>query len=259
MSVGTFSVASATDHFISTSRCAQAEHLPRHRLQGWVLAGKNQASSHRIPIFIVEIYFIGFLGAFNKSIFFRLDRICEDCYSLFREVELHTLCKWVLLRKKEDNKEKKFTFLFYDLTLFVEQKKPNFLRFKGARSLSTSSIYWHKFLVYKHNTINDIIHISRGPPGKPPGIWVFNFSSLNPDREEEENARKKSLIKSCLHSWPTYKICFLTLHINFTIHIYLCQEWLSICSGRVPPSFRKKGREAEGITKREDLLLSTDL
>ncbi|XP_070491555.1 ion transport peptide [Chironomus tepperi] len=32
-------------------------------------------------------------GVFNKSIFFRLDRICEDCYSLFREVELHALCK----------------------------------------------------------------------------------------------------------------------------------------------------------------------
>lgn len=39
--------------------------------------------------------FLAFLGVFNKSIFFRLDRICEDCYSLFREVELHSLCKWV--------------------------------------------------------------------------------------------------------------------------------------------------------------------
>ncbi|CAO1407903.1 unnamed protein product [Diamesa serratosioi] len=32
-------------------------------------------------------------GVFNKSIFFRLDRICEDCYSLFREPSLHSLCK----------------------------------------------------------------------------------------------------------------------------------------------------------------------
>lgn len=32
-------------------------------------------------------------GVFNKSIFYRLDRICEDCYSLFREPELHSLCK----------------------------------------------------------------------------------------------------------------------------------------------------------------------
>lgn len=39
------------------------------------------------------------LGVFNKSIFFRLDRICEDCYSLFREVELHSLCKWVSCSK----------------------------------------------------------------------------------------------------------------------------------------------------------------
>lgn len=43
---------------------------------------------HHIPVFCI-------LGVFNKSIFFRLDRICEDCYSLFREVELHSLCKWV--------------------------------------------------------------------------------------------------------------------------------------------------------------------
>lgn len=32
-------------------------------------------------------------GVYNKSIFFRLDRICEDCYNLFREPQLHTLCK----------------------------------------------------------------------------------------------------------------------------------------------------------------------
>lgn len=32
-------------------------------------------------------------GQFNKSIFFRLDRICEDCYALFREPQLHSLCK----------------------------------------------------------------------------------------------------------------------------------------------------------------------
>uniref|UniRef100_A0A336LXM0 CSON007572 protein n=1 Tax=Culicoides sonorensis TaxID=179676 RepID=A0A336LXM0_CULSO len=32
-------------------------------------------------------------GVYNKSIFFRLDRVCDDCYSLFREPQLHTLCK----------------------------------------------------------------------------------------------------------------------------------------------------------------------
>ncbi|XP_063700006.1 CHH-like protein isoform X2 [Culicoides brevitarsis] len=32
-------------------------------------------------------------GTFNKSIFYRLDRVCDDCYSLFREPQLHTLCK----------------------------------------------------------------------------------------------------------------------------------------------------------------------
>lgn len=34
-------------------------------------------------------------GTYNKSYFFRLDRICEDCYSLFREPQLLTMCKYV--------------------------------------------------------------------------------------------------------------------------------------------------------------------
>ncbi|XP_051175036.1 ion transport peptide isoform X2 [Leptopilina boulardi] len=32
-------------------------------------------------------------GVYDKSLFARLDRICEDCYNLFREPQLHLLCK----------------------------------------------------------------------------------------------------------------------------------------------------------------------
>ncbi|XP_055379661.1 ion transport peptide-like isoform X1 [Condylostylus longicornis] len=32
-------------------------------------------------------------GTFNKALFYRLDRICEDCYQLFRETTVHRLCK----------------------------------------------------------------------------------------------------------------------------------------------------------------------
>lgn len=32
-------------------------------------------------------------GLYDKSIFARLDRICQDCYSLYREPELHSLCR----------------------------------------------------------------------------------------------------------------------------------------------------------------------
>lgn len=32
-------------------------------------------------------------GVYDRSIFARLDRICEDCYNLFREPQLHTLCR----------------------------------------------------------------------------------------------------------------------------------------------------------------------
>ena len=33
-------------------------------------------------------------GVYDKSIFARLDRICEDCYNLFREPQLHSLCRY---------------------------------------------------------------------------------------------------------------------------------------------------------------------
>lgn len=52
---------------------------------------------------LINKSFFSILGVFNKSIFFRLDRICEDCYSLFREVELHSLCKWVSCSNHSSN------------------------------------------------------------------------------------------------------------------------------------------------------------
>ncbi|CAH1115508.1 unnamed protein product [Psylliodes chrysocephalus] len=32
-------------------------------------------------------------GVYDKSIFARLDQICEDCYNLFREPPLYTMCR----------------------------------------------------------------------------------------------------------------------------------------------------------------------
>ncbi|KAJ8717466.1 hypothetical protein PYW08_005865 [Mythimna loreyi] len=32
-------------------------------------------------------------GVFDAAMFARLDRICDDCYNLFREPELYTLCR----------------------------------------------------------------------------------------------------------------------------------------------------------------------
>jgi len=33
-------------------------------------------------------------GVYDKTIFARLDRVCEDCYNLFREPQLHSLCRF---------------------------------------------------------------------------------------------------------------------------------------------------------------------
>lgn len=35
-------------------------------------------------------------GVYDAAIFARLDRICDDCYNLFREPQLYTLCRYVL-------------------------------------------------------------------------------------------------------------------------------------------------------------------
>jgi len=32
-------------------------------------------------------------GVYDKGIFARLDRICDDCYNLYREPQLHSLCR----------------------------------------------------------------------------------------------------------------------------------------------------------------------
>lgn len=40
---------------------------------------------------------LGCKGVYDKSIFARLDRVCEDCYNLFREPTLHTLCRLIFI------------------------------------------------------------------------------------------------------------------------------------------------------------------
>ncbi|XP_011310177.1 ion transport peptide isoform X2 [Fopius arisanus] len=68
-------------------------------------------------------------GIYDKSIFARLDRICEDCYNLFREPQLHTLCRQDCFQTKyftsciqalllEDEKEK-----FLEMVEYLGRKK----------------------------------------------------------------------------------------------------------------------------------------
>lgn len=43
-----------------------------------------------------SFYDIQCKGVYDKSIFARVDRICEDCYNLYREPQLHSLCRYVI-------------------------------------------------------------------------------------------------------------------------------------------------------------------
>ena len=40
-----------------------------------------------------SFYDIQCKGIYDKTIFARVDQICEDCYNIFREPKLHTLCR----------------------------------------------------------------------------------------------------------------------------------------------------------------------
>ncbi|XP_026688868.1 ion transport peptide-like, partial [Diaphorina citri] len=50
----------------------------------------NQIAGH--PLSKRSFFDIQCKGVYDKSIFARLDRICEDCYDLFRAPQIHTLC-----------------------------------------------------------------------------------------------------------------------------------------------------------------------
>ncbi|GFQ81993.1 ion transport peptide-like [Trichonephila clavata] len=36
---------------------------------------------------------LGCMGVYDKAKFARLDRVCEECYQLFRESDVHTFCR----------------------------------------------------------------------------------------------------------------------------------------------------------------------
>ncbi|XP_011694345.1 PREDICTED: ion transport peptide-like isoform X3 [Wasmannia auropunctata] len=55
--------------------------------------GADAASLSGHPLGKRSFFDIQCKGVYDKSIFARLDRICEDCYNLFREPQLHMLCK----------------------------------------------------------------------------------------------------------------------------------------------------------------------
>ena len=36
---------------------------------------------------------LGCMGEYDKAKFARLDRVCEECYQMFREPDIHAMCR----------------------------------------------------------------------------------------------------------------------------------------------------------------------
>lgn len=60
---------------------------------------------------------LGCLGVYDKAKFARLDRVCEECYQLYREPDIHTACRQDCFRNSV------FTRCVDALLLSHEQKK----------------------------------------------------------------------------------------------------------------------------------------
>lgn len=53
-------------------------------------------------------------GMYDPSIFAKLSGICEDCYNLYRDPEVHGMCRFVLLRLKVAKNIKKTPFFLQE-------------------------------------------------------------------------------------------------------------------------------------------------
>lgn len=84
---------------VSVVAVPAAHHLHHHsnghhRMMsvGSGAAGSSSGIDH--PLSKRSFFDIQCKGVYDKTIFARLDRVCEDCYNLFREPQLHTLCRF---------------------------------------------------------------------------------------------------------------------------------------------------------------------
>ncbi|XP_037295131.1 CHH-like protein isoform X2 [Manduca sexta] len=84
-----FHLHSATMH-LSWVQFAWAALLALSVCAGAAAAPPSSAPHHvaRRSFFSLECK-----GVYDASIFARLDRVCDDCYNLFREPQLYTLCR----------------------------------------------------------------------------------------------------------------------------------------------------------------------
>lgn len=87
---------------------------------------------------------LGCLGVYDKAKFARLDRICEECYQMYREPEIHQTCRWVQLANPH--------FGIHILT----SSHPRILAFSHPRILTTRSLT-HRGFVTKSDTPIDPI------------------------------------------------------------------------------------------------------
>ncbi|KAG8187780.1 hypothetical protein JTE90_025818 [Oedothorax gibbosus] len=61
----------------------------------WSVAALTLAADAETDVGALKRSFsdLGCMGVYDKAKFARLDRVCEECYQLFRESDVHTSCR----------------------------------------------------------------------------------------------------------------------------------------------------------------------
>lgn len=82
---------------VSVAAVPAAHHLHHHSSDHHRMSGGSSSQSLsgvEHPLSKRSFFDIQCKGVYDKTIFARLDRVCEDCYNLFREQQLHSLCRF---------------------------------------------------------------------------------------------------------------------------------------------------------------------
>lgn len=119
---------------VSAVAVPAAHHLHHHSGSHHRMTGSGSSSSSSSssslslsgvdhPLSKRSFFDIQCKGVYDKTIFARLDRVCEDCYNLFREPQLHSLCRFVSissLRSRPLSRSPRVSF--YNLSGFATMR-----------------------------------------------------------------------------------------------------------------------------------------
>lgn len=89
-------IQDGSSHMLKNSNAAHKQFHQKAKPQF------RQSQQIKGQIFKRSFVGLGCLGVYDKAKFARLDRVCEDCYQLYREPDIHSACRYVFITSTTD-------------------------------------------------------------------------------------------------------------------------------------------------------------